>query len=334
MIKLSVIIPIYNREKYIKKCLESIKKQSLKEIEIICINDGSTDDSLRILSEEARLDNRIKIINQNNKGASAARNAGIKEAKGEYCLNIDSDDWISDDYFKDMYNYAKNNELDILISDIIFEYTEKNKKSILKDLKIDNNFFIDGKEYINIFLEENFYGFSWNKMVKRKLYIENNILFNENIFAYEDVELILRLAYYAKKIGKLNKAYYHYLQGENNSVTKKNLKNLIDINNSFNSLITFFSKNNEVNIVKKIKERKQINIFKRLYYDSTKDMKKKLEYINIEKEHIKEILEDRRLIKRYPNESGAAILGVNLLKIYFFPKKLAILIFKICKKKD
>lgn len=202
MIKISIIIPVYNAEKYLEQCLESVITQSLKEIEIICVNDGSTDNSLQILEKYSRKDNRIIIINQENGGASKARNSALQIAKGEYCLNIDSDDWINEEYFKSLYNKAKSKNLDILISDMNF--IELNNESIYqKDLKILDTDLISGKEYIQIFLKENFYGYTWNKLIKRELYTKNNIKYNEKIFMFEDVELILKN--FRKLVQNINK---------------------------------------------------------------------------------------------------------------------------------
>ena len=172
-IKISVIIPIYNAEKYLEKCLDSIISQSLKEIEIICVNDGSTDNSLEILKKLQLEDKRIIVINKKNGGSSSARNAALKVARGEYCLNIDSDDWIEQGYFKAIYEKAKKNEVDILITDMIFDYQTDTKENEIKiDLKLEEDKVISGKEYVKIFFTNNFYGYTWNKLIKRKLYIE------------------------------------------------------------------------------------------------------------------------------------------------------------------
>lgn len=174
-IKISVIVPIYNTSLYLEKCLRSIMDQSLEEIEIICVNDGSIDNSLEILKEISKEEKRIKIINQINQGVSKARNEAIRIAKGKYCLNIDSDDWIESKYLEDMYNTAESNDSDIVISDIFFDFKyTPTKNYVLKDLNIKDNKIITGKEYIEIFIKDNFYGYTWNKLIKRELYIKNN----------------------------------------------------------------------------------------------------------------------------------------------------------------
>ena len=110
--KVSVIIPIYNQEKYLRECLETVLLQNLQEIEVICVNDGSTDGSFNILSELAWTDERLRIINQENKGVGEARNVGIREAKGEYLAFIDPDDkYYNFKALEILYNKAKNNKI-------------------------------------------------------------------------------------------------------------------------------------------------------------------------------------------------------------------------------
>ena len=119
MTKVSIIVPVYNVEKYLKRCLESLVNQTLKDIEIICVNDGSTDGSLAILNEYVRNDDRIVVINQENSGQSVARNRGIDVAKGEYIGFVDSDDWVCEDYFERLHNSAIQNNAEIAVGGII-----------------------------------------------------------------------------------------------------------------------------------------------------------------------------------------------------------------------
>ena len=116
-IKVSVIIPVYNVEKYLRECLESVINQTLKDIEIICINDGSTDKSYEILKEYAKLDHRIRILNQSNMGQSAARNRGLEIAKGKYVYFMDSDDWLEKDALKCLTDISESKNLQILYFD-------------------------------------------------------------------------------------------------------------------------------------------------------------------------------------------------------------------------
>lgn len=115
MIKVSVIVPVYNVQEYLGKCLSSLTAQTLKDIEIICVDDGSTDDSLAILKRFAKKDKRVKILTQNNQYAGVARNAGLKVAKGEFLSFLDADDFFETDMLEEMYNNAKDNEADIVV---------------------------------------------------------------------------------------------------------------------------------------------------------------------------------------------------------------------------
>ena len=113
MIKVSVILPVYNTEKYLPECLDSIINQSLRDIEIICVDDGSTDSSLQILKEYAEKDKRISVIHKNNGGQGSARNVGLNHAKGEYITFVDSDDYITEDMIYYLLKFLEDNKLDV-----------------------------------------------------------------------------------------------------------------------------------------------------------------------------------------------------------------------------
>lgn len=118
MCLISVIIPVYNVEKYLEQCLDSVINQNLQDIEIICVDDGSTDNSPSILEKFSSKDNRIKIFSKENGGQASARNLGIKKAKGKYIAFVDSDDFIKEDMFVKLYDVAENNNLDIAMCKI------------------------------------------------------------------------------------------------------------------------------------------------------------------------------------------------------------------------
>lgn len=327
-IKISIIIPIYNAEKYLEKCINSIIVQSLKEIEIICVNDGSTDNSLNILADFKKKDERIRIINQDNSGASKARNVAIKNAKGKYCLNIDSDDWIEQEYLKDIYERSEKDNLDILITNIIFDYLKY--KVTVNDLKIDENIVITGKEYIKKFFYENKIGFSWNKLIKRELYIKENIFFNEKVFLLEDMELICKLGYCAKRVGKLDKAYYHYIQGIGNGSQKVKLKNLIDRIEVYNNLINYFIKYKEKEIVKEIVKERDIALISEII---GKNFYKLDGYNEVLDTILKIVLEDKNNINSNLGHTKYQFFTTKCIKkIKFIPPKLQIKIFKIISK--
>lgn len=249
MIKISIIVPVYNTAKYLKRCLESILIQSLNEIEIIVVNDGSTDESLKILEEYEKKDRRIKIINKKNGGLSSARNAGINLAKGKYIINLDSDDWIEQDYFKNMYEFAEQNSLDIVVSDFFLDF-DNGYVRYTTDLNISSKKIISSHEYLKLFFEKNIYPAVWNKMYLRDLYQKNEIRHPIGVSLGEDLATTPLLASFSKKIGKLNKAYVHYIQNME-SLTKANPMNKInDLYKAFDILEKALEKKEELYFLK------------------------------------------------------------------------------------
>ena len=179
MVKVSIVLPIYNVEKYLPKCLNSLINQTLKDIEIICVNDESMDNSLQILEMYAQNDDRIKIINQPNSGPGVARNNGIHVANGEYIAFCDPDDWIDENAYEYLYNTAKANKADVVEYDVAV-HEEKNGKIKIKNNLYDTNI-VNIKEKPQLL----FRGIlaSWNKLCLTKLIKENNILFSEGYCA-------------------------------------------------------------------------------------------------------------------------------------------------------
>lgn len=327
MKKISILIPVYNTSKYLERCLNSIINQSLKEIEIICVNDGSTDNSLEILNKFAQYDGRIKIINKNNGGLTTARNVGIKNARGEYYLNIDSDDWIEPGYLEDIYKKAKKENLDMVISDIIFDYEYKKREVIRKDLNIEEDKVLNGKEYLKIFFRENFHGYTWNKLIKKEIYEKSRVKYDEEIFLYEDVEVISKLAIHMKRIGKVNKAYYHYIQGENNGSRTIKFKNYLDMERCFNEINKYYLKNSiDEGIKNLLKFREEYSLFKNLIFSAYRKDNNYYEKIN-------EILSKIEIIK----EHREFIEAKSIVLFFYLEKRISklktkVIIFEIIKK--
>ncbi|MGL6121160.1 MAG: glycosyltransferase family 2 protein [Fusobacteriaceae bacterium] len=246
-IKVSVIVPAYNAEKYIEKCLDSIIHQTLREIEVIVIDDGSYDLTGTIVDRYIKKDSRIKKIHQSNKGSSTARNVGLKKAKGEFVGYLDSDDFTELNYYEEMFLYAKKNELEIVVSDFIKENSYK--KELKQDLNLEDEKIMTGKEYIeNLFLG-NGYPNVWDKLVKRSLYIENKIKFEKNIFLGDDIIVTTKLGYFAKRVGKINKAFVHYVQHDLQGTSKKGLGDKIfDLYLVIKNLEEFFIKEKYISI--------------------------------------------------------------------------------------
>lgn len=220
---ISVIIPVYNTSKYLRRCIDSVVGQTYKDLEIIIVNDGSTDNSLSILKEYN--DSRITIIDKENGGLSSARNSGIASANGEYILHVDSDDYIELNYIEDIVNYANKFNLDLVVSDFLQE-DELGNTNYQIDMKLGYGELISNKEYIRRIIDEfSIYPCVWNKLIRRSLYIDHNIRHPEGISMGEDLFVTPKLAYNSNRIGKLNKAYYHYIYNPNSISKSKNISN-------------------------------------------------------------------------------------------------------------
>lgn len=215
MYKVSVIIPVFNSSLYLEKCLSTIVNQTLKDIEIILIDDGSTDNSLNIIKDYAEKYNNIKYKSKKNEGQAIARNLGIKMASGEFIAFVDSDDYIELDMLEELYNMAKSKSSDIVVCDYVEEYSNKNVEK--KSLYIEADNII--KSYIVCAAGP------WSKIIKSDILKKNNIKFLEGNI-YEDLAIIPTLALYTSKISYCPKILYHYLIRPNSTMnqTKYNKK--------------------------------------------------------------------------------------------------------------
>ena len=221
MAKVSVIIPVYNVEKYLERCLESLVNQTLKDIEIICVNDGSTDNSLKILEEFAKKDERIKIFNRENKGQSAARNFGIEHANGEYIGYVDSDDWVDLDFYEKLYNAAVKYDADIVAADFVRKNDKKHKIRLnLKSEKVYTG--IEEKIEVCHAIKE---GCIWNKIYAKN--ILENLKFVEGMY-FEDGLFTLKALYNSNKLVTVLNTFYYYFVNSTSTVKKMNRKKLND----------------------------------------------------------------------------------------------------------
>lgn len=213
-IKVSFIIPCYNVEKYIFKCIESIINQSEKNIEVICIDDGSTDNTYEILNKYAKEDNRLKIIKKENGGVASARNMGIINASGEFIMFVDGDDYVDKKIAKEMYMVAKREEADIVKCNRYDVYLKPYK--IIKRKALYNEETVIPKEryseiYID-FLKRAKLGSCWMSLIRRDIIIDNNIMFNENLKCDEDVVFLFQAFTESKKFVYIPDAYYYYVR--------------------------------------------------------------------------------------------------------------------------
>ena len=221
MCKVSILVPIYNVEKYLHQCLESVVNQTLKDIEIICINDGSTDNSLSIIKKFAEKDSRIKIIDKKNTGYGHSMNCGLKIAQGEYIGIVESDDFADLDMFETLYNTAKINEVEVIKSNYLRQVQEKYVFAEYLNQQPYNKIFsplVDNFKLLTCFPN------IWSGLYKREFLLENGIYFNETPGAsYQDVGFIFKVWFFAKKVFLIKDAFLHYrVDNPNASVKSKN----------------------------------------------------------------------------------------------------------------
>lgn len=213
--KVSIIVPVYNCEEYLDEAIESLLKQTLKEIEVIIVNDGSTDNSLSIANKYKNLDERVKIISQVNQGVSVARNMGIEATQGEYIGFIDGDDWIEFDMYKTLYDVAIKNNLDLVISD--FEQELEGKK-IINKLDITANSIVNKECIINSilpqFLQHEKLNTVCNKLFKRELIQRFNIRFPKGVALGEDGFFNINYFSNVKSLMYIDYCGYHYREVE------------------------------------------------------------------------------------------------------------------------
>ena len=245
-IKVSVIVPIYNTEKFLKKCIDSIVNQTLEEIEIILINNGSTDNSHNICEEYSKkYPQKIRYINNKNIGCSASRNLGMSLAQGEYIAFVDSDDYIDKEMYQEMYEKAKKENLDIVVCGITYvnQETKKRISSIPSNISKKSDYLIYKNRMAN----------PVNKLYRKN--IIKNILFPIDTHSGEDIVFCYKSILKAKKINHIEKSYYYYIYHGNNSIF--NLEKRLGIFIAFKELYIYLKDNDYLKnkeIIKKFYE--------------------------------------------------------------------------------
>lgn len=234
--KVSVIVPVYNVEIYLKKCINSILNQTFRNLEIILVDDGSTDDSGIICDEYALIDERLKVIHKENGGLSSARNIGIDNATGDYLAFIDSDDWIEPNMLEVLLERIKQDNSDISICEYLEVYNEEEK--ITNTTMIENKIFTNYKALKNIY--DNKLNITmtvtWNKLYKKELF--KNITF-PNGKIHEDEFTTYKLLYAAEKVSYINKKMYYYRQRENSIMKSKFSKKRLDTLDAIEERVDF-----------------------------------------------------------------------------------------------
>lgn len=208
---ISIIIPCYNAELSLSKCLNSVIHQTYRNLEIIIIDDGSTDASAEIYKEFQESDKRIIVIKQSNSGVSRARNMGLKTASGEYICFVDSDDWVEPNYCSTLFDLLAEENSDIAVIEASYEDEEGN---VVFNKPISNERVFDGKRALSLLLEDSvIQSHPWGKLYKSKFL--KDISFPEDLKSFEDYSTLFKVFDKAIKVVKSNDKLYHYIQREN-----------------------------------------------------------------------------------------------------------------------
>ena len=311
--KISVIVPVYNTEKYLSKCLDSILNQTLKEIEVIVVNDGSKDDSQEIIDEFVSKDSRLVSIQKENGGLSDARNAGIDKAKGEFIAFVDSDDYIDLAMLEKMYELAERDESEIVLCDLV---------------KVNEN----GKEFRDlpqspqlpekIILVEDFtiFGemscFACNKIFKKALF--ENHRFRNGIH-FEDIELIPKLVLDSSIISKINEPFYKYFERQD-SITKTHTEKGLDMFVAVNEVTNYFYQSKYNTFATELKRFQIIqgyySYLAYLAYVKDKNLKRKM--LNVLNDFLKANNLTKKELKNYKRFDKNYLNSLPLKKRFFY----------------
>ena len=307
MTDISIIVPIYNAEKYLKTCVDSLINQTKKELEFILVNDGSTDASEKIIKSYS--DKRIKYYKNKNQGIGKTRNFGINKAKGKYIMFLDSDDYLDINACKELFKKAEEENLDLVINNFyrVDEVTKTQEEVIIEPFK--NTTLKDNKELLlNINLAP------WNKLYKTTLLKDNNIKFVEDL-KYEDAPFVVETIDKAKKIGHINKFLNYYVIHKNSETTVRDDR-IYDIIEIVEKIRNYFSKRKEfTEIVDKLSVRILTN------YTIQQRVQEKEEtannFINLAFRYMKENIPDYKKNKYY---KGRGLLRRTIEKNKFLTK--------------
>lgn len=315
MTKVSIIVPVYNTENYIERCLNSLVNQTLEDIEIIVVNDGSTDNTGKILQKYR---DKIKIIEQKNSGIATTRNKGLEIATGKYIAFVDSDDWLEIDAIEKLYNKAIDNDFDCVMCN--YWYIDDKKKwngvvSATKDITNIN----DKKEFII-----KMFPVIWDKLYKREKI--KNFKFKDGVWA-EDVEYLYRIMSNINSIGIVEDKLYYYYQREK-SDSRLYDKRVYDYIDNFNGIIDFYKKNNLYNEYKTELEYCYVRYLYATFIKRAAHFKNKKDYYKAVDTAIKNVK------NTFPSYKKNKYFYKNLKGLYLvlFNKTISKILYKVVSK--
>lgn len=219
---ISVIVPVYNAESFLSRCIDSLLSQTLQDIEVVLVDDGSTDSSKAICERYAANDNRVKIVSQSNRGVAMARQAGIDAARGVYSIHVDPDDWVEQTMFEEMYAKAVEEDADMVICDFMVDFADRNYVASQEVGKCEPD------DCLNRMMYGKIHGSLCNKLIRSDLYSRYKICFFDGINYCEDYLTCVQLFIQGVRISYIPKPFYHYDQVvNNNSATRRYTKDTL-----------------------------------------------------------------------------------------------------------
>ena len=285
-IKVSVIVPVYNVEKFIDKCLNSLVNQTLKEIEIIVVNDGTKDNSQKIIDKYVKkYPDKIKSYIKENGGQGSARNYGLEKANGEYIGYVDSDDFVEKDMYKKLYNKAKENNYDIVVCgnyNVSEDYQNKNIDTFINNYNTDLENIFFGKMAV------------WNKIYKRDILIKNKLEFKEKVW-YEDLAFTLKAIMNSNTFAFIDEPLYDYLIREGSTMNNSNVQRNLEILDAFNDILSYIQHNKKEEYFSKI----EFLAIDHIYISAIVRVLKADSDKNIKKETIEKLI--NYMNKNFPN---------------------------------
>ena len=247
MKKVSIIIPVYNTRDYLRRCLDSVRNQTYTNLEIVCVDDGSTDGSEKIVDEYAGMDSRFVVIHKENGGESSARNTGLKACTGEYIGFMDCDDWIEPDMYQILVEYLEKYEVDMSATGWYKSYDDRDI-AMVNNKHVDTGIIDRDKLMKYIYVRDVYQGFAymWDKLYRREILTVNNeiMLFDEKIRLGGDVIYLARAALNTKSAVYEEENKYHYYQRNASGCHTINLDKRMDWIKSYFIVIDMFEKNN------------------------------------------------------------------------------------------
>lgn len=322
--KISIIATFYNLEDYVKRCVDSLTSQTFQDIEIICVNDGSQDNTINILQELAQNDNRIKIIDKKNEGVSISRNTGINAASGEYIMFVDGDDYLEPNACEILYQKATETNVDIVTFQFIYKWTNKT----IKDKKFKNSPYYDETKdspYLFSDKQKKMYksinaGICWDKLYKKDFIISHKIFFPDKLTHNEDTVFILKILLSNPTILVTKDYLYTHWKSNINSLTNiDRYSYLLKILEALKYANTIFDN---------IKYKKN-NIIRLYFVDYTLlailSLGKSLCFSKNKKEYISSIEQILDLYKDFDKKTVEKMNGYNLAKKYLLMDKYHLL---------